>query len=101
MDWIRILLSRCAGFFSRATLDNDLDEELQSHIEFAINENLEQGMSQQQARTAALRRFGGITQTREQYRAQRGLPFLEVIWHDLKFGVRHLRNLPALRLRRS
>ena len=98
MDWIRILLSRCAGFFSRARLDNDLDEELQSHIEFAIDENLEQGMSQQQARTAALRRFGGITQTREQYRAQRGLPFLEIIWHDLRFGVRHLRKSPGFTL---
>ena len=95
MDWIRILTSRCAGFFSRTRLDNDLDEELQSHIAFAIDENLEQGMSQQQARTAALRRFGGVTQTREQYRAQRGLPFLEAIWHDLKFGVRHLRKSPG------
>jgi predicted permease len=95
MDWIRILLSRSAGFFSRVRLDNDLDEELQSHIEFAIDENLERGMSQQQARTAALRKFGGVTQTREQYRAERGLPFVEAIWHDLKFGVRHLRKSPG------
>lgn len=95
MDWIRILISRCAGFFLRARLDNDLDEELQSHIDLAIDENLKQGMSQQQAQTAALRRFGGITQTREQYRAERGLPFLEAIWHDLKFGVRHLRKSPG------
>src|SRR5580692_5464055 len=95
MDWIRILLSRSAGFFSRVRLDNDLDEELQSHIEFAIDENLQHGMSQQQARTAALRKFGGVTQTREQYRAERGLPFLEAIWHDLKFGVRHLRKSPG------
>ncbi len=95
MDWIRILLSRCTGFFSRVRLDDDLDEDLQSHIDHAIDENLEQGMSQQQARTAALRRFGGITQTREQYRAERGLPFLEAIWHDFKFGVRHLRKSPG------
>src|SRR5271156_4476372 len=95
MDWIRILISRCAGFFLRARVDDDLDEELQSHIDLAIDENLEQGMSQQQARTAALRRFGGVAQTREQYRAQGGLPFLETIWHDLKFGVRHLRKSPG------
>jgi predicted permease len=95
MDWIRILVSRCAGFFARARLDDDLEEELQSHIDLAIDENLKQGMSQQQARTAALRRFGGVAQTREQYRAQRGLPFLEAIWHDLKFGVRHLRKSPS------
>ena len=98
MDWIRILISRCAGLFSRASLDDDLDEELQSHIGLAIDENLKQGMTPEQARTTALRGFGGITQTREQYRAQRGLPFLETIWHELKFGVRHLRKSPGFTL---
>jgi predicted permease len=95
MDWIRILISRCAGFLSRARLDDDLEEELQSHIDFAISENLKQGMPPEQARTAALRSFGGVAQTRERYRTQRGLPFLEVIWHDLKFAIRHLRKSPA------
>ena len=79
MEWIRILLSRCAALFRRKKLDADLDEELRAHIDLAIEENRSRGMNEQQARTAALRAFGGVTQIRETYRVQRGLPWLEQI----------------------
>jgi putative ABC transport system permease protein len=94
MNQIRTLLSRCASFFRRKRLDEDLDEELRSHILLAIEENLQQGMTEQEARTAALRAFGGVTQTRESYRVQRGLPFLEVLWSDLRYAVRQLWKSP-------
>ena len=68
MDLISILLSRCAALFSKRELDGDLDEELRSHIDFAVEENLKLGMTPQQARTAAFREFGGVTQTKEDYR---------------------------------
>ena len=76
MDWIRILLTRSAALFRRKKLDADLDEELRAHIDLAIEENCRRGMIEPQARTAALRAFGGITQIRESYRVQRGLPWL-------------------------
>ena len=77
MDSIRILLSRCAALFGRGRLDEDLDEEMRAHIDLAAEENLKRGMSAQDARTAALREFGGVTQTKERYRVQRGLPGLK------------------------
>lgn len=92
MDWIRILISRCAGFFDKRKLDDDLDEELRTHIDFAIEENLKRGTSEQEARTAALRKFGGVTQIKENYRLQRGLPLLEGVWRDLQFGLRQLQK---------
>ena len=95
MDSMRILLSRCAALFSRQKLDEDLDEELDTHIDFAVEENLRRGMSEQEARTAALRNFGGVTQTKEQYRTQRGLPFLELVGRDVRFGLRQLRRSPG------
>lgn len=95
MDWIRILLSRCAALFRRRKLDADLDEELRAHIDLAVAENLQRGMSAQDARSAALRAFGGLTQTCEFYRIQRGLPFLEQFSRDLQFAYRQLRRAPG------
>ena len=95
MDLIRIFLSRCATLFRSRKLDADLDEELRAHIDLAIEENRERGMNEQQARTAALRAFGGITQVRESYRVQRGLPQLEQIARDIRFAARQLRKSPG------
>jgi len=95
MEPIRILLSRCSALFRRRNLDEDLDAELSSHIEFAVEENMKRGMSAQQARTRALREFGGVTQTKEAYRVQQGLPFLEAVLIDVRYGLRQLRKSPA------
>jgi predicted permease len=95
MDWIRILLNRCATLFRRSKLDADLDEELHAHIDLAMQENLQRGMSPEQARTAALRAFGGVTQTREMYREQRSFPLLQQLGRDLRFAFRQLRKSPG------
>jgi predicted permease len=98
MDRIRTLLSRTAALFGKQKLDADLDEELRAHIDLAIEENLERGMTQQQARTTALKEFGGMTQTRETYRVQRGLPPVEQIARDLRFAFRQLVKSPGFTL---
>ena len=98
MDWIRILLSRSAALFRSKKLDADLDEELHSHIDLAIEENRRRGMNEAQARNAALRAFGGITQTRETYRLQRGLPWLEEAARDIRYAVRQLGKSPGFAL---
>jgi predicted permease len=95
MDFFRMLLSRCAALFHRKALDEDLDEEVRTHIDFAAEENMKRGMSRQDARTAALRKFGGVTQTKENFRMQRGLPFLEVLAQDIRYGLRQLAASPG------
>lgn len=90
MDGLRIFLSRCAGQFRKRKLDDDLDEELSAHIDLAIEENRRRGMTEDEARMKARRDFGGMAQTREQYRMQRGLPLIETIWQDIRFGFRQL-----------
>ncbi|HEX5235091.1 MAG TPA: ABC transporter permease [Silvibacterium sp.] len=98
MDWLRILLSRFAAFFRSKKLDADLDDEIRAHLELAIAENVRAGMSPGQARTAALRAFGGVTQVRERYRVERSLPGLEQCARDIHYAVRRLQQSPGFAL---
>jgi len=86
------------AFFRGRKLDEELDEELRSHIEFAFEENVQRGMSKQEARTAAMREFGGVTQTRERYRIQRGLPMVETLAQDVRYTFRQLVHNPGFTL---
>jgi predicted permease len=95
MDWIRILLSRCGALLRGRRLDADLDDELRMHIDLAIAENLKRGLSPENARIAALRAFGGVAQTRETYRENRGFPALQQFGRDLRFASRQLRKAPG------
>jgi hypothetical protein len=95
MDWIRIFLNRCASLFGKKKLDQELDDELHSHLEFAIDENLRRGLSRQEARIRALKEFGGLTQIRESYRVQRGVPLLESVGQDLRYALRRLSKSPG------
>jgi putative ABC transport system permease protein len=98
MDLVRIFWSRCTAMFRRTKLDADLDEELRAHIDLAIEENRKCGLSPDEARTDAMRNFGGVTQAKEAYREQRGVPLLEQFGRDVKFGIRQLRKSPGFAL---
>ena len=90
MDWLREIFSRCTAVFHSRRLDHELHEELESHIESAVEENLARGMNPEQARTAALRSFGGVTQIKESYRTRRDIPLLTSLSRDVVYAVRRL-----------
>jgi predicted permease len=92
MSTITEAWNRLLSFFHKPQLDAELDAELQSHLEFAVEENLKQGMPPEEARRRALIRFGGVEQAKERQRESRGLPWLEILLQDLRFALRTLRR---------
>lgn len=95
MHALRSFLARLAGLFSGRRRDRELADELESHLQFHIDENLNCGMSTQEARRQAVLKLGGVEQTKEIYRERRGLPLLEALLRDVHFGARMLRKNPG------
>ncbi|MGA2430033.1 MAG: ABC transporter permease [Candidatus Acidiferrum sp.] len=91
MNRLRAAFARVFGAFSKRRRDRDLEEELRTHLDALIEEKIRRGMNPQEARQAARREFGGVEQTKEAYRDQRGLPALDTLLQDVKFAVRGLR----------
>jgi predicted permease len=95
MRKLRAVLVRLAGVFRKGEDDQAFAQELETHLQMHIEENLQRGMNPQEARREALMKLGGIAQTEESHRERRGLPWIENPWRDLRFAARMLRKNPA------
>jgi predicted permease len=95
IGWLRQSFHRLRSVFRRRELDRELDAELATHLELAVEENLQRGMPADQARRLALIRFGGTQQAKEQHREARGLPALDILFQDLRYAVRQLVRRPG------
>ena len=82
--------NRVRAFFSKQPLDLELREEMAAHLEFAIEDNMQRGLSRSEARRQALLRFGNVAQARDRHREARGLPAMDVLMQDLKYTFRTL-----------
>src|SRR5215469_5619697 len=92
MHFVREALNRVRSFFRKEPLDRELDAEMASHIEMAIEEKVRRGLPLEEARRQALAQFGGMQQARERHRESRGLPWIDVLAQDLRFAFRTLRH---------
>jgi len=92
MRIIRAFLMRLGGLFHKQQRDRDLVEEIESHLQLQIEDNLRAGMNPRDARRNALLKFGGIESTKADYRERRSLPLLESLVQDLHYGARTLRK---------
>jgi len=92
MRYVRSVLARIAGIFTKDRAGDDLREELEAHLEMDTAENIRRGMSPDEARRRALLDAGGLTVAAEAVRDQRGLPWIDDLASDLRFAARSLRH---------
>ncbi len=71
-------------------MEDELQAELQFHLEREIEENIVRGMKPEEARYAAMRSFGGVDRVKEESRDARGVRLLGELWQDLRYGGRML-----------
>ncbi|HEY7685338.1 MAG TPA: ABC transporter permease [Gemmatimonadales bacterium] len=95
MRYVRAVLARIAGIFQGHRADDDLRDELQSHVDMETAENIRRGMPPEEARRQAMLASGGLAQAAEAVRDQRGLPWIENIAADTRYVLRTLRRSPA------
>ncbi len=86
----RNLLHRFLSHLRREKIEREMDAELRFHLEMETEENLRRGMSEEEARLAARRSFGGVEQTKEVYRDIARFRWVEDLWKDLRYGARML-----------
>jgi putative ABC transport system permease protein len=81
--------------FGRRRSEQALADEMESHLQFHIEDNLRAGMTPERARRDALIKLGGIEPVKEIYRERRGLPMIETLIQDVRYGVRMLAKNPG------
>ncbi|MBV9501728.1 MAG: ABC transporter permease [Acidobacteriaceae bacterium] len=86
---------RCRSLFCRRQTDEELDTELENHLDFEIQNNLESGLTEDEARRAALRSMENLLRVRERCRDVRGLNWLEDFCADTRYGLRSLWHNPG------
>lgn len=74
--------------------DRELDSEIEAHLAEAVDDYVARGLNPEEARRAALRDFGGVTQVKQVHREMRRPLFMS--WLDIKLGVRMLAKYPGL-----
>src|SRR3981081_1820262 len=96
MKSLRRFLNRLFNSAARREQEERLREEIAEHIALQTEENLRAGLSAVEARRQAMLKFGGVEAMKQDYRAERGLVFVENLLGDLRNAGRAISRMPGL-----
>lgn len=95
MSALRAWAARLAGVVGRSSRERDLAEEIESHLQLHVDDNIRAGMTPADARRSALLKFGGMESIKEQQREQGSVPLLDHVGRDLRYALRMMRRAPG------
>src|SRR5918995_4802097 len=82
MGWLR--------FLKRSRRDADCAREIESYLAIETDDNVARGMSPQDARDAAIRKFGNPTRVREEVYVMHSIGPADGLWQDVRYAIRVL-----------
>ncbi len=94
--WLYTIPLRLRSLFRRRRVEQELNEELQFHLERKIEEGIANGLSPKEARYAAMRAMDGLEQRKEEMRDMRRIHWLTDFLDDARFAIRSLRRTSGL-----
>jgi putative ABC transport system permease protein len=98
LTWLAVGWSRLRGLFFARRRDDDFEAEVAAHLAMLTEDHISRGMRPDEARRAAIVRFGGPMQIKEQHHDGGGVPFVDTTLRDMGYGLRALRKNPAYSL---
>ncbi|MGH9446623.1 MAG: ABC transporter permease, partial [Terriglobia bacterium] len=95
MKKLRRLIKQLISWTRTERDEEGLRAEIEAHIALQTEDNLRAGLAPDEARRQAVLKFGAVEAIKEDYRDQRGLPFVEALLRDTRYALRRLRKSPA------
>ena len=92
---LRAWLVRSTTLFRSSSRERELSEELEAHLQLHIDDNIRAGMTAEEARREALVRFGPVEAIKDDWRDRAGIPLVETLLQDVRYGLRRMRRRPA------
>jgi putative ABC transport system permease protein len=92
---LKVVRARVRGWFSLGQVDEEFKQELDDHLEMLRTEGIRRGLTREEALREARLRLGGMTQLRETNRELHGLPLLDTLFQDVRYGLRTLGKSPG------
>ncbi len=89
MQWLKAIAQRVGGLLWRSRMERDMDEELRFHLDMRVRQHVREGLSEEKARTQALRSFGNVGLIKERGRDVRIGPIDNLV-QDVRYGIRML-----------